>query len=507
MVVFKPSNLAPKMSQEYLGHILRKQGHIDQQKLEFCLNIQKNNGGERIGRVLRYYDFTSEDQITAALANQAGWEVYQGDFAPHAELVDQLGLSFIQEHLILPVVIPQDVVFVCMRADNLAAIDLIQSKIKADARFMLASETRLRKAIEQLNLKQLCPGNDLEHKFPQWVDQCLMQAVAQGATDIHFETSQKAVEIRFRIDGLLYFIDSLKLSLLPRLINIFFHKAEVAISDFNHCHDARFTFMCLNRTVDVRVSHIPTVHGSSLVLRLLDKSKAAIPLMSLGYGAKQWELIQKSLSKPEGITLLVGPTGCGKTTTLYAMLNHLKSISRKIVTIEDPVEIVLPLMTQVQTNEKRGISFSHAVRAFLRHDPNIILIGEIRDKETAQEAMRAAMTGHKVFATLHANRPMDAILRLNDLGVPFTHMAGNLSMIITQRLVRCLSEGSYKGRTVIAEVLSIDDAMSMLIGQGQMMELRKYIQEDRNYITLAQDMQRLIADGITDERESIRVLG
>jgi len=300
----------------------------------------------------------------------------------------------------------------------------------------------------------------------------------------------------------------------------------------------------LNRDVDVRVSHIPCINGPSLVLRLLDKNKTAVGLSALGFIPQHLALIRSHLMKPEGIILIVGPTGCGKTTTLYGMLNDLKSISRKIITIEDPVEIESSLMTQVQISHKRQITFGHAVRAFLRHDPNMILIGEIRDQETAREALRAAMTGHKVFATVHANRPVDAILRLNDLGIPYSHLAGNLTMIITQRLLRrlcpfctihksflkdqlepyerpyieeddqgiSLAQGcdqcihGFKGRIAAAEILAVNDEIETLIGEGDITGIRQYLKQGQ-YRTLFHDARQFIREGITSIEEAVRVLG
>jgi type II secretory ATPase GspE/PulE/Tfp pilus assembly ATPase PilB-like protein len=489
-----------------LGDILIDQGQIDAQKLDFALKVQKNNGGERIGRVLKHYGFISEDQIAKALAKQAGWTIYEGSFEPHIATIDMFGLDFLIKRCVLPVDQNGEVIFIMSRCDDMATTDLIQSRLNK-SKFMIAPESLLRQALEKLSGQKIGESQD-DIDIVSWFDILMNKAASSFTTDIHIEASQKAVEVRFRIDGILCFVDSLRLNKLPRLVNIIFHKADVTVSDFNHFHDARFTHQYLGKQIDVRVSYIPAVHGSSLVLRLLDKSKTAIALTSLGFGPQQWEIIENGLKKPEGITLIVGPTGCGKTTTLYAMLNHLKSITKKIVTIEDPVEMHQPLMTQVQTNEKRQITFGQAVRAFLRHDPNIILIGEIRDRETAGEALRAAMTGHKVFATLHANRPVDAILRLNDLGVPYTHLAGNLTMVITQRLVRCLNKnGELKGRTVVAEILSVDCDIEDFICRGDIAGLRKHIKQNNNYITLGQDAQRLIDSAITSQEEVERVIG
>ncbi|MBI3601271.1 MAG: Flp pilus assembly complex ATPase component TadA [Candidatus Omnitrophica bacterium] len=538
------------MNNERLGHILLKQGLIQPAQLDFCLSVQKNNGRQKLGQVLCHYDFVDEASIARAIACQVGWEVFEGDYVADENMVSFFGLDFLFERMVFPVKSNQGIIFVLSRTDDTQTTDMISQKMNQPMIFYIGLESSLRKALEALSKHRKDQGTKLnqaaaiEERLNQWFEDCLNQAITQSASDIHIESSQKVIEIRFRIDGILSFVQALPLKCLARLVNIIFHKAEVTISDFGHFHDARFLHRYLNRPVDVRVSHIPSVYGSSLVLRLLDKSKTVTDLSALGYGPQPWQLIQKNLVKPDGITLIVGPTGCGKTTTLYAILNHLKSIDCKIITIEDPVEIQLPLMTQVQINEKRGISFGQAVRAFLRHDPDIVLIGEIRDQLTAQEALRAAMTGHQVFATLHTNRALGAILRLHDLGLPLTHMADHLSMIIAQRLVRKLCpvckqkkklyksnlleyqakylneqeqevfvasgcntcRNGFLGQTVVAEVLSINEVAGEFIARGDLVGLKKFIREDRKP-TMIDDAKRLIAEGITTIEEALRVLG
>ena len=279
------------------------------------------------------------------------------------------------------------------------------------------------------------------------------------------------------------------------LVNVVFSRAEITVSEFYKFHDARFSHTYLNHTVDIRVSCIPSIFGPCLVLRLLDITKTLINLENLGFYNTHLETISRIAKKPHGIIIVAGPTGSGKTTTLYAILNKLKNISAKVITIEDPVEIKMPLINQVQINEKQDITFAHATRAFLRHDPNIILIGEIRDPDTAKEAIRASLTGHKVLSTLHTNTAIDSIYRLNDLGIDLSHIANSVLAVISQRLVRKLCpfckrrvtikkealpesfreefekdiddirvykargcphcQGGYKGRTVIAEILRV----------------------------------------------------
>ena len=534
------------MNGQRIGHILKEEGLINEQALDFCLSVQRNNAHERLGKVLKDYDFINDEQMVSALAKQAGWDVYNGDFEPASDMVQALGVDFMAKHMIFPAKDNAGVVFIMAFSDDMVATDIVQSKIKDKAHFMLAPEGVLRQEIDRISLFN--PSRE-EHSnvrdhLPQWVEHCLKQAIKQGATDIHIEPSAKAVEVRLRIDGILHFYQVLPLNLQKRLVNIVFHKAEVTISDFGKFHDARFAYHQENMLVDVRVSHIPTVNGSSLVLRLLDKNRSLIALEGLGYPAALCAQIESMLVKPEGMTLVVGPTGCGKTTTLYAMLNALKSIERKVVTIEDPVEIHHALLTQVQANEKRDITFSNAVRAFLRHDPNIMLIGEIRDELTAKEAIRASMTGHKVFATLHAKGGMDAFLRLHDLGVPYAYMADNLHMVITQRLVRMLCPvcrqlkhnkdedgslliapyvkglndymvpigcaqcyGGYKGRSVIASVMDCDESMASLLLEGDIAALKDYIKAQGIAYSMATQVKSMIKQWETSPQEAVRVLG
>lgn len=536
------------MNNERLGDILLKQGLIEAQQLDFCLSVQKNNGNQKLGRLFCHYDFVSEKAIVKAVAFQVGWEFFDGNYVVDERMLELFGIDFFSKYTVFPVKKNEGVIFVLSRTDDTSATDSINQTLGEKAVFALGMETVLRNALQKLSERYDNKGGVhsqsliVEDTLNKWFENCLNQAVISLASDIHIEPSQKVVEIRCRLDGILVFIDTLPLKFLPRLVNIIFHMAEVTISDFNHFHDARFLHKYLNREIDVRVSHIPSIYGSSVVLRLLDKSKNVMALSDLGYGPKMCKLIEESLAKPNGISLVVGPTGCGKTTTLYAILNYLKSIENKILTIEDPVEIQLPLMTQVQVNEKRGVSFGQTVRAFLRHDPDIIFIGEIRDQLTAQEASRAAMTGHQVFSTLHTNRALDAILRLHDLGLPLTHISDHVSMIISQRLVRKLCpickqkvkldrqksinnkylnepdqgvfvargcpacNSGYKGQTVVAEVLLMDEEKGDLISRGDLVGFKK-LYKDGNHFSMIDDARRLVSEGITSVEEAQRVLG
>jgi general secretion pathway protein E len=354
----------------------------------------------------------------------------------------------------------------------------------------------------------------------------LDEAVRRGASDMHFESSEKAMEVRLRIDGVLHFERSFRREDAGRVVNILFNLAEISAGDFLRFHDARFMYKVQSREVDVRLSHIPSVHGSSIVLRLLERSRAAVPLESLGYAQLQQEVIEKALKRPHGLILLTGPTGCGKTTTLYAMLNRLKGLGVKVVTVEDPVEIRMPLVTQVAADLRKGHDFHQVTRAILRHDPDVILIGEIRDELTAREAVRAAVTGHLVLSTLHTNDAVSAVLRLRDLGIDAGHIANVLLCVAAQRLVRRLcplckrKEGEtffpvgcpaclngFKGRTVVSEILWVEDEARFLIEQGLTHELKAKLKEKTPLLSMEEDSRRALRDGLTSQDEIRRVIG
>ena len=291
----------------------------------------------------------------------------------------------------------------------------------------------------------------------------------------------------------------------------------MTISDFGHFHDARFTHCYLNRSVDIRVSHIPAVHGSSVVLRLLDKSQNKIELESVGLHGEVLNRLVSLIHQPHGIILVTGPTGSGKTTTLYAALSRLDAGSANIMTVEDPIEYELPGVGQTQVNPKIDLTFAKALRANLRQDPDVIMIGEIRDYETAQIAIQASLTGHLVLATLHTNDAASAVTRLTDMGVEPFLLSSSLLGVLAQRLVRklcthCGGKGcgecgntGYQGRTGIFELLVTDDAQRALIhAQASEADLRTAALAS-GMVLMRDDGARLVQNGVTSPEELLRV--
>jgi type II secretory ATPase GspE/PulE/Tfp pilus assembly ATPase PilB-like protein len=268
------------------------------------------------------------------------------------------------------------------------------------------------------------------------VDQILLKGVKSEATDIHIEPDANTIRTRYRIDGILHQGPSLPKSLQSSLIARLKIMSNLNIAESRLPQDGRFRFYMGKKQIDLRVSSFPTIYGENIVLRLLDKGKVIFGLENLGLTPKNMAIFKKIISRPNGIILVTGPTGCGKTTTLYSALTYLNSSERKIVTLEDPVEYEIPLIRQGQINVKAGFTYSSGMRAILRQDPDIILVGEIRDMETAEIAIQAALTGHLVFSTLHTNDSAGAFPRLIDMGIESFLVSSSVICVLAQRLIR-----------------------------------------------------------------------
>ncbi|WP_367605662.1 type II secretion system ATPase GspE [Legionella sp. W05-934-2] len=277
------------------------------------------------------------------------------------------------------------------------------------------------------------------------------QAIKKKASDIHIETYEDQVIVRFRIDGVLQQVLDIKRSVAPLVISRVKVMAKLDIAEKRIPQDGRISLKIGSHTIDVRVSTLPSNHGERIVLRILDKQAAKLDLVHLGMPDDILEGVRKLIAQPHGIILVTGPTGSGKTTSLYAMLTELNEISRNILTIEDPIEYDLPGIGQTQVNTKAGMSFAKGLRAILRQDPDVVMIGEIRDLETAEIAVQASLTGHLVLSTLHTNTAIGAVSRLHDMGVESFLLSSSLIGLIAQRLVRRLCDQCKKPHRVTSE--------------------------------------------------------
>jgi type II secretory ATPase GspE/PulE/Tfp pilus assembly ATPase PilB-like protein len=368
-----------------------------------------------------------------------------------------------------------------------------------------------------------------------------MSAINSRATDIHITPTNKTTQIHYRIDGILYPFYSFPIEVHSRVISSIKVKAEMDISEQRKPQDGRLSFDFLNESYDIRVSTLKVTNGENLVMRILSSSEELYNIRSLGLDPDDINQLRDLLHKPYGMVLVSGPTGSGKTTTLYAALREISSIEKNIVTVEDPIEYQFPLIRQTQVNEKAGYVFSSAVRAFLRQDPDVILIGEIRDGDTATMALRAAQTGHLVLSTVHANDASGAVPRLKDLGMRDHMISSSLICVIAQRLVRglcphckqpydsgddehrvfgiqkgtplyapvgcprCIKTG-YLGRIMVAEILVISKEIERLISVGSHPFEIKDKAVEEGMVTLRGDGIRKILNGKTSFAEVWRVL-
>ena len=345
----------------------------------------------------------------------------------------------------------------------------------------------------------------------------LMQAARDGASDIHIEPYERHSSVRFRVDGTLREVVQPNRALHAALISRLKIMADLDIAEKRLPQDGRISLRLGQRAIDVRVSTFPGAHGERAVLRLLDKSLSRLTLASVGMKGATLQRLEQLIAQPHGIVLVTGPTGSGKTTTLYAALQQLDAAHFNIMTVEDPIEYELSGIGQTQVNAKIDLDFAKALRAILRQDPDIIMIGEIRDKETAQIAIQASLTGHLVLATLHTNDAVSAVTRLTDMGVEPFLLSSSLLGVLAQRLVRkictaCQGSGctdcghtGYQGRTGIFELLSVDDTLRERIhsraAESELLSAAKR----QGMTSMREDGEHLVAQGITSAQELLRV--
>ncbi len=539
-----------------IGELLMEEKRITRDQLDHCLEYKKTNPKVRIGAVLRLHNFVDDYTLADCLARQINWKFFKGDYVPDFRSIEKAGLDYFLAHQIYPLKNGSCPAFVVSFIDEVRATDFLQTGFgPGPVEFYIGVEGDIKNALDGIVVEQKRQKllNQIEtfqaegiESLASWLESAINLALMTRSTDIHLEPSGKTTDIRFRIDGLLVPVTCLKPEYMPKLANILLTKCKANPCDYR-IQDGRFDheFHEMGKKVDVRFSQIPSVHGPSIVLRLLDRDRASIPLQSLGYTAHNQALIRQAMIVPHGLTLVTGPTGSGKSTTLAAMLDEIKSITKKVMTIEDPVEISHSLMTQVEADPAQQLGFGHAIRSFLRHDPNVVLIGEIRDSETAEEALRAANTGLQIFSTLHTNDPISAILRLKDLGVDAVNISSCLSAVVSQRLARKLCplcktafpadheklkshelkyltqagqviykalgcercRGGYLGRTVVAEVLIIDPEIKELVAEGGLGAIYALLRRRGNYHSMMDDMKTLILKGETSIEEAVRILG
>ncbi|OGW82484.1 MAG: hypothetical protein A3C47_03885 [Omnitrophica bacterium RIFCSPHIGHO2_02_FULL_51_18] len=565
------------MRREYLrfGEILLKNGVVTPSQIEKALEAQKESPGQLIGQILMELGAITEKDVAATLGQQMNIpyaSLESGLLKPAAEqnLNKLLPEETARKHRVLPlyrhensltvaIADPTDIVvldnlrkitgchitrIIATPSDIQTGIDgfygeggMLQSAVEAsyDAPVAVVEEG----ADEPLSLDSLVASAG---KTPviKLTDLLIRQAIKERASDIHIEPFPGRLNLRFRIDGVLHEVPapdkSMQLPLISRLKIL----SRMDIAEKRLPQDASFRATIENRTVDFRVSTIPTVHGEKMVLRILDREAVSLNLGTLGFEAHELKQFRGVIRKPYGLILITGPTGSGKTTTLYAALNDIKSSGQNILTVEDPVEYQLEGVNQVQVKPQIGLTFASGLRAFLRQDPDIILVGEIRDAETAQVCIRAAMTGHLVFSTLHTNDACSTLNRLIDIGIEPFFVSNSLLMIVAQRLVRRLcqkckqsyepsasqlpkllqvekktlyktkgcdhcSHTGYRGRTAIYEIMVINERIQELVTQRASLVHIRAEARKAGMKTLEESGYQKVIEGETSLEEIFRV--
>lgn len=503
--------------------------------------------------------FISEHALAEASSKAKGVEHLSLKHAVlDPELIKRIPQQIAEQHKILALEFEDGVLrLAVVDVYNVPAFDKVRSLLTGikEIQPVVVSESDLLEAIDRyygyemsINglLKEIESGRGVVSDVDSYVsptvrlvDAIILDAVKVGASDIHFEPEGAYMRVRYRIDGLLRQIRTLHSSYWPAMCVRVKVISNLNIAESRKPQSGRFSFNIGPREVDFRVASHPTVHGENLVLRILDKSRSLLSLEQLGYSDRVSAQIKDSLQKPEGVFIFTGPTGCGKTTSLYSILSHISSIHVNIMTLEEPVEYTLPLIRQ--SDIKETFSFADGVRSILRQDPDIILIGEIRDQPTAHMALRAAMTGHQVFSTLHTNEAVSAIDRLEDLGLNRNLLASHVTTVIAQRLVRRLcphckvkgvvtlreadllgcEEGTeiykakgcahchhsgYRGRMAIAEVLTFTPTLQDMIHKGMSLQKIKGQAIKDGMVPLFQDARLRVLSGDTSTDEMLRTI-
>ena len=552
-----------------LGEILVKQGVATHDQIEIALTEQKKSH-ELLGKILVRLGFATESIIRDVIGGAIGQESVNLEQAiPDSEAIGLITKDMARQLRILPLTFERSsntLTIAMTDTFNVVLIDKIGVHVGQDIEIvpLLAGEAEIEKAMDlfygfelsvdgilneietgEIDYQSLDTASD-EYSQPvvRLVNALLSDAVKRGASDIHFEPEEGFLRFRYRIDGVLRQIRSLHKSYWSAIAVRVKVMAGMDIAEVRAPQDGRISLTFSGRQIDFRVSTLPTVHGENIVLRILDRQKGIVSLDKLGMREDAIEAVRLMVARPEGIILVTGPTGSGKTTTLYSILNYLNTESVNIMTLEDPVEYPTNLIRQTTISETARLDFASGIRSIMRQDPDIILVGEIRDEDTASMALRAAMTGHQVFSTLHTNSAIGAIPRLLDIGVKSNILAGNLIGVIAQRLARKLCEKcrepvsigtlertllglkatdvqhsiygakgcracedmGYKGRLALVEVLTFDSEMDeVLARKGSQSELLR-VALSKGFKTLIEVGTERVLDGLSSLEEITRVV-
>ncbi len=572
--------MAEEISNPLLS-LIKEQGLLDDLQYEDVLGEFKRSG-KPVFQILQDSGILDSDSILQAMANHLATEVVtlrDGDFTP--DLVKTIPAKTARMYQCVPVSLHNSTLKVAL-ADplNPARIDELGFLVKKDIQLVVADPAQIQKALEKFYpdgaaggvehdetfselLKELGADKDLAKEavagaeenesvmqdlanqapIVRFVNLVLFQAVQDRASDIHFEPFESEFRIRYRVDGALYEMSPPPKHLALPVISRLKVMANLNISERRLPQDGRINYPMGNKTIDLRVSTLPTQFGESVVLRVLDRTAVNLEIESLGLPKFIYDYVSEVILRPNGIVIVTGPTGCGKTTTLYSCLRRVNTIDSKLLTAEDPVEYDIEGIMQVAINEAVGLTFSKALRSFLRQDPDIIMVGEMRDLETAQISIQASLTGHLVLSTLHTNDSPGAVTRMIDMGVEPFLISSTLMAVLGQRLVRTIckncrtpfeptenqlgmlnlsphdlgdkvfyygrgcstcNDTGYRGRKGIFELLTINDTIRALINERAPTVVLRQKAVELGMVTLREDGLRSIFDGDTTIEEVVK---
>ena len=548
-----------------LGELLIEFKYITREQLQKALDHQKNND-ERLGDVLLDLGYISENDLVEVLEFQLGVE--RADLSKY--VIDPSLAKFIPENIAqrynaVPISKDGDTLKVAMSdPSDLLAIDDMEMTSNLRVKPLIATKSEISKVMSQI-YESVEDSSDVfesldyyksEEDEPELdelkkmvedapivrlTNMIINQAIQKRASDIHIEPQENIVRIRYRIDGVLREHMTAPKYTQAALVSRIKIIADLDITKRRVPQDGRIAMNVRGLSIDMRVSTLPTVNGEKVVIRILTKDESLVNMENLGFTDHNLRRFENLITQPHGIILVTGPTGSGKSTTLIAALNELNDVEKNIVTIEDPVEYQLAGINQVHAKEKVGLSFASTLRSILRQDPDIIMVGEIRDEETAQIAVRAALTGHLVLSTLHTNDSVSSVTRLVDMGIPPYLVASTVIGAMAQRLVRRLcnnckeayeagieerefmdleegttlyrakgcskcSDTGYKGRMAVQEILTVDDKVEKMIVQGSdEIDIKEYA-ETQGMVDLKHDGIEKVKQGLTSYQELARVI-
>ncbi len=553
--------------------ILRESYGISEDDFGKALKLQQDVGGS-LGRILVQIGSITDNQLTEALSKSLNLELFNGDWAEDEELVafleKKLSYKYLLQNNVLPLKIDheQKVLFVATDDPfNTSVSDYIVKNLGYRLSMSLATESAIgdisrsyidgqRQEFVSLDIEEdAAKLKEMAFEAPviKFLNNLISKAVEIKASDIHLESSERKYRVRFRIDGILQDIDVLDEQFFLATVSRIKLLAGLDIAEKRLPQDGKFTTKIASLFLDIRVSTMPTVSGGGVVMRLLYREKVSFDLETLGLDADHKELVINLISRSYGMLLVTGPTGSGKTTTLYCMLTRLNKPERKVITIEDPVEYQLEGINQIQVKSEIGLNFASALRSILRHDPDIIMVGEIRDRETAEISIQSALTGHFVFSTLHTNDAPSSLFRLVEMGVADYLLNAAIAGVMAQRIVRkncpfcsqaeklpesllkeyavyeiaerygdlikldevrimkgrgcpnCAGTG-YKGRIAIFELFEYtDDLKEVFLKKLSLENLRSTLRANGRYRNLKEDGILKVAKGLTTLEEVLRV--